>query len=93
MLRRRTTAKQNETPNQSKLAERASNLGDDELVKLLEASIASMSSYVPEYRSTRDVAFLGEIRLSAEMAYSLADELFSRGQDSAVKRTRQFLGR
>lgn len=92
ILRSKKKAKPFEGPDFDVLIQRAQILGTSEAVEALEVSLNSISRYVSEYRRTRDVTLLEEMKMSAEAFYVLADELAGRhidGYDVAPARQRR----
>jgi hypothetical protein len=59
-------------------------LDNDELFEMVELSVGGLNLFVPEYRKSRDLDFLHEIKIQAETAWTCAEELRRRLEGELV---------
>jgi len=75
-----------EGPDYDVLIKRAEMMGQSDVLEAFEASLASITRYVSEYRRTRDLTLLEELKMSAMAFYVLSDTLTKR-EDGYGKKT------
>lgn len=71
-----------EGPDFDVLIHRAEMLDSGEALEQMETALNAVNRYASEYRRTRDVVLLEELKMSAEAFYVLADVLSKRQGDA-----------
>ena len=67
-----------EAPDVIDLAERARGLDQSSVLDMMDVTVSNLNQYIREYRQTRNIDYLGELNLSAQAIYAMANELLLR---------------
>jgi hypothetical protein len=87
---RRTKPPRLDTPDLTALADRAVKLDNDEILSTLDTTLSALTRYLPEFRRTRDSAYLGEMSMAAQAIYVMVEEMATRaGARAPTQPTRQ----
>jgi hypothetical protein len=74
------------SPNSEGLRRRAKKFSEEELIEATETILNNLVFFIPEYRRTRNGDMLGEIKMTAESLYVLAETLLSRLEEPVVRK-------
>jgi len=70
-----------DAPDLADLASRALGLDNGAIIDAMDITLSNLCRYLPAYRQTKDLDYLGEIDLAAQALYVMAKELATRRGD------------
>jgi hypothetical protein len=85
-IRRKKDADRLESPNSEGLRRRAKKFSEEELIDGAEILLNNLVFFIPEFRRSRNLDMLGEVKMTAESLYILAETLLQRADEPLVRK-------